>query len=237
MLCFSSANAAELRVAVSTNFHPTARQLATLFESASNHKVQFSSASSGVLYQQILHGAPYDVFLSADTQFANLLIEKGLASYSFTYARGQLVLAANSEKDLPAGMNKMVLTEMLASLAARSIAIAKPQTAPYGLAAKQLYQELGIWPQTRKSRVEAGSIAQAALLLDTGHVRHSFVAKSLAINHFKWRDIPSNWYPPIIQKGVILNASQKSPSAKSFAEFLKSHPAIEIMTTNGYLPE
>lgn len=240
----SHAQAASINVAVASNFRNTVELLAPIFEQASGHIIRLRSASTGVLYQQILHGADIDIFLAADNERPKMLVDAKFAQDLAPYATGRLLLIGQR---LPADtsqkpdniVSKQALTRILANAPKRSVALAKPNTAPYGLAAKQVYQQLNLWDSTKKSRVETGNIAQAALLLDQGHVQYAFLAASIAqqIPDFGTRrifNIPNSLHTPITQSAVLLNKSKQPSASREFLTFLSSPKAQKIIAAQGY---
>jgi len=140
--------AAELHVAVAANFFGPLQKLAPMFEQASGNQLLISSGSSGQLYTQIKQGAPFDVFLSADSEKPQLLENEGLAiaGSRFTYAVGALVLWS-AKPGLVDNSGKVLQAQQY-----RFIGVANPQTAPYGTAAQQVLTKLGLWDKLNRER-------------------------------------------------------------------------------------
>ncbi len=138
-------------MAVAANFVPPFREVAMEFEKATGHTVQVASGSSGNFYTQIKNGAPFDVFFSADSERPKLLEEEGLGvkGSRFTYAIGRLVLWS-PDPNLVKG------EDTLRSEKFKHLAIANPKTAPYGVAAKQAMQKLGVWETVQPRLVHRG---------------------------------------------------------------------------------
>ena len=147
--------AGELRVAVAANFLATLNEIATNFEEDTEHVATVSSGSSGKLYAQVKNGAPFDVFFSADVMRPKLMEEEGLAVQGsrFTYAVGRLTLWG------PARTEGNGISTVLSDHV-KHVAIANPKTAPYGTAAKQVLQALGLWERIQDRLVRGENIGQ-----------------------------------------------------------------------------
>lgn len=225
-----------INVAVAANFTDAARDLASAFQTETGHKAKISFGSTGKLYAQIEHGAPYHVFLAADVQRPRKAEQEGLAvpGSFFVYANGRLVLWSAADQLFADGDGPDFLT----SGAFKRLAIANPKTAPYGLAAKQVLLKLGLWDALQPKLVRGDSIAQAFQFVATGNAQLGFVAASQAhawkhVNASLWQ-VPEDDYEPIAQGAVLLNKGQDNPAAREFLEFLKSPKAVRIITGYGY---
>ena len=172
ILCSSPVYAAQIRVAVASNFTTAAKSLKLEFEKQSEHTVSLSFASTGKLYAQIKNGAPFDIFLAADTERPELLEREGFvaADNRFTYALGQLVLWSSSLEDLDA--------DTLSKIEFNNLAIANPKLAPYGLAAEQVLENLKLREQLQEQLVFAENVAQAFAFVHTGNADLGFIAQS-----------------------------------------------------------
>jgi molybdate transport system substrate-binding protein len=229
---------AELHVAVAANFAGPLQKLAPMFEHASGHQLLISPGSSGALYTQIRQGAPFDVFLSADTEKPQLLEQQGLtvAGSRFIYAIGTLVLwSARPELIDPDG-------KILRGQGYKLIGIANPQTAPYGSAAQQVLTKLGVWDRLNQDhRIVLGeNITQAWQFAATGNVDLSFVALSQVLGAdgkiagSSWI-VPQTLYDRIDQAAVIIAASQQKDAAAAFLRWLRSDPdALSSIRAAGY---
>ena len=167
-----NAYAQQARIAVAANFLATIKAIQPIYESESGNKLVISGSSSGKLYAQIIHGAPFDLFFSADKHYTQQLIDEGKAQADsrFVYATGRLVAWSptkkiSSEKDI----------DMKAT---KRIAMANPKTAPYGLAAVQVLQNLNLWQAAQKKIVKGESVGQAFQFVATGNSDFGFVALS-----------------------------------------------------------
>ncbi len=223
-----------LRIAVASNFRPAMKKLVPLFLKTHAVTIRWQSASSGAIFNQIIHGAPYDLFLSADSQRPQKLIQKKLAlSPSLqTYALGKLVwyepdgthpslvkLSKDNQSDLPG-----------------VISIANPKTAPYGKAASEVIIKLKQNHIEFKKVIVASNILQAFQYIQTGNVNAGFVAYAQIINQKLKNNfwlIPVEWYQPIKQQAVIIPSAHKK-MAQQFLVFLGSETAQKIISEMGY---
>jgi molybdate transport system substrate-binding protein len=226
----------EVRVAVAANFTGAARELAPLFEKQTGHSVKLSFGSTGKLYTQIENGAPFDVFMAADTKRPERAVQKGLAvpDSQFIYARGRLVLWSTSPCLFEDGET------YLRGATFDHLAIANPKTAPYGLAAQQVMQKLGVWDEIdmQDKLVRGDSIAQAFQFVATENADIGFVAMS-QVKAWKgdagssW-EVPQELYEPIDQGAVLLKRGAENPAARAFMAFLSSAEASSVIEGFGY---
>jgi molybdate transport system substrate-binding protein len=233
MVSLSSAQALELRIAVASNFVPAMQELAVQFYKTSNISVQISAGSSGKHYAQILNGAPYDVFLSADADKPMLLEQQGLAVVGtrFTYAIGRLVL-------WPSVPESQAAAEQLRGLAADMrirLAIANPKLAPYGLAAQQSLERLQLWGDLKASIVKGENVAQTLQYVVSGNASAGFVARSQLVLLNKpssgmWL-VPAEMHEPINQQLIILRNTE---AAVRFIEYVQSYAGKAIIRNYGY---
>ena len=225
-----------LRVAVAANFTDVTKRIVPLFEQQSGHRVKVSFGSTGKLYAQITHGAPFDLFLAADVARPQRLIKegKGVADSVFTYARGQLVLWG-SDADLFDDGEQYLLQGQFSRLA-----IANPDTAPYGVAAQQVLQRLGVWEKQLEKLVRGDSIAQAFQFTATANAAVGLVAasqvKAWPHKGSLWI-VPEAYYQPISQQAVLLQRGKEKPAAQAFMRFLRGSEAQTIIRDYGYAVE
>jgi molybdate transport system substrate-binding protein len=231
----------ELNVAVAANFLKTLQQLAPLFEQSSGHHLAISAASSGQLYTQIKQGAPFDVFLSADSARPKLLESEGLAvpGSRFTYAIGTLVLWSPRPGVVDAR------GDALRSAQLHMLAIADPNSAPYGAAAQQVLIAMNLWDRLNaEHRIAiAADINQAWQFAATGNADMAFVAKSQLVGAepsagggagSQWEP-PTSQYSEIQQDGLVLAHSARLPVAQSFAHWLHTdRQALAMIRAAGY---
>ncbi|MBN2438952.1 MAG: molybdate ABC transporter substrate-binding protein [Deltaproteobacteria bacterium] len=229
----SSVAAAEgIRIAVAANFIQAAKELTADFEKQSGIKVEATFSSSGNLYAQIANGAPYDLFLSADEERPDRLFKEGAAEKPFVYARSRVVLwSARKEFCKPADWRLAV-----ADQGVRRIAIANPETAPYGTAVRTALQKAALWESGEGKRVVAQTIAQAFQYASTEAVDGAFCAFSSVLSepgrkgcHY---EVPEA--PEIIQSACILKQTKNRAGAERFAAFLLSAPAVAVKEKYGY---
>jgi len=196
------------------------------FEAESGHRVMLSVGATGQLYAQIKHGAPYHVFLSADTKRPKMLVREAVADGFFIYAIGKLVLWNRKGDSL----------RLLKSGQFRHLAIAKPKLAPYGKAAKQALIKLGLWHQVQAKLVQAHNIGQNYQFIATGSAELGFVALSQVIQQSgSYWQVPNNFYRPIEQAGVILKHAKNNKAAQAFMTFLASPAISKKIIDFGYM--
>ncbi len=233
-LAVNNALADEISIAVAANFTDATRDIVPLFEKATGHTVKVSFGSTGKLYAQIEHGAPFEVFLAADSKRPEKAEMAGLAveGSRFTYAVGKLALwspKAGVFSDGEAFVKKGDFNRA---------AIANPKTAPYGLAAQQVMEHLGVWNNLQAKLVRGDSIAQTFQFAATGNTEVGFVALSQVkawkeSNGSVW-EIPQAYYEPIAQQAVLLKKGSEKPAAQAFLDFLKSSEAHVVISGYGY---
>jgi molybdate transport system substrate-binding protein len=224
--------AAETQVAVAANFTEPAKAIAVAFERATGHKAVLAFGASGAFYTQISHGAPFEVFLSADAERPAKADQEGLAvrGTRFTYAVGRLVLYSTTPGLVDAR------GAVLGKGGFDKIAIADPATAPYGLAAIETMRKLGVYDALKPKVVTGSSIAQAYQFTSTGAAQLGFVALSQVIatpGGSRWI-VPATLHAPIDQQAVLLKTGAQSPAAKAFLAFLKGRTALAIIRRYGY---
>ena len=221
LLLSPAACGAALQVAVAANFRATLEQLAPGFNREQAEDIKISSGSSGMLYAQIVHGAPFDVFLSADSRYPLRLEQDGLALNRQTYARGILVLVYQPEL---ADLAQSGAAEIL-SRPGLSLAIANPRLAPYGIAAQQVLEQLGSKPSPL---LRGANISQAYQMWSVGGADAALVARSQA--QAPWLDLPREWYGDMQQQAVLLRRTPNPTVARDFLQWLLS-PAIQAAIT------
>ncbi|MBS9716205.1 molybdate ABC transporter substrate-binding protein [Pseudohalocynthiibacter aestuariivivens] len=225
----ASGNADTVRVAVASNFQSTAELIAKEFEMASGHHVLLSNGSTGKLYAQILNGAPFDIFLAADQERPALLLNAQRAVKVQTYAVGRLVLVG------PEGTLSVHETAETASqIRNQRIAIADPDLAPYGKAAIEVLENLGL-EKDEMDLVFGENIAQTAGFFATGNVRYAMIARSQLHYGFGTPDFDTilldGLHAPISQDAALLTSSS---AANVFFDFLNSRASQGILYDAGY---
>lgn len=223
-------------VAVAANFAEAAEALAGPFRAASGHDVQLTTGSTGKLYAQIGEGAPFDVLLSADAATPARLIaeDNGVAESSFTYAIGKLTLWSSDPARIGADGRAA-----LADPALRFVALANPDLAPYGVAAREALQSLGLWDALQPKIVMGQNIGQTHSMVATGAAEIGFVALSAVMSPraptegSRW-DVPQDLFTPIRQDAVLLNHGADNPAAQAFLDFLRTPEAVVVIEGFGY---
>jgi molybdate transport system substrate-binding protein len=230
--------AAEINIAVASNFKSTLQKIGADFKRATGHDLVISSASSGKLFAQIKHGAPYDVFLSADEKLPDQLIRDKLATSesAHIYALGKLVLIANL-------VTSSGCEDIISSNRLNHLAIANPEIAPYGQAARQVLQKLELWQQLQPRIVIGENAAQTLHFVSSKNAEAGFIARSMlfmARNAGKTLDsvcvwnVPADMYAPIKQKMVLLNKAKDKPAVLAFVQYMQSATAKAIIKSSGY---
>ncbi len=230
----TSARADDALAAVAANFAGAAKDIAAAFEATSEHSVTITTGSTGKLYAQIAQAAPFDLFLSADAKTAERIEKEGLgeAGSRFTYAIGMLVLWSSDASRIGADPKAALLDS-----GTLKIAIANPDLAPYGAAAREAMQAMGVWDAVQGKIVMGENVGQAYSMVDTGAAQAGFVAASaLASNAGKGShyDVPQGLFTPIRQDAVLLNPGKTNEAARAFMAFLKSEEAKAIARKFGY---
>lgn len=239
----NSANAVageRLTVAVASNFHATAQEVGRLFSSTTGIDVRISSGSTGKLYAQLIHGAPYDVFLAADSARPKLLEDSGDAinGSRFTYATGSLVLWSAD----PSLLNEDC-RDALVRGAYHHLAIANPLTAPYGLAAKEVLQAEALFDVAERRMVYGENIAQTLHFVATGNATLGLIATSqlkagLPVTTSCSWNVPPSMHSSLDQQAVLLTRSSNVETAGRFLTFMRSPEVVAILERRGYtVPE
>ncbi len=221
-------------MAVAANAAEAVETLAAEFERESGHRVTVTVGSTGKLYAQILHGAPFDVFLAADQERPRLLVEEGIAveDSQQTYAIGRLVLWS-PDPAVP------VNADTLRDGSFRRLAIANPDLAPYGAAARETLRELGLWESLRPKIVLGENVGQAFAMAASGNAELGFVslASVLSPRHGRegsYWEIPEHLHTRIRQDSVLLDRARDNPAARDFHEFLETPAALKIIESFGF---
>lgn len=222
----------KLHAAVAANFISPFKELSRMYEKQTGVPVEATYASTGQLHTQIVNGAPYDVFLSADQEKPDLLHRTGLAEAPFVYATGRAILWT-SRKDL---CNARNWREVLSMPVLKRIAIANPATAPYGAAAKEALERAGLLGNVQEKLVFAQNIAQAFQYASTGSVDAGFCALSAAMSEEgrKGCFFSVDEAPPIVQGACMLKKTTHPKIVREFIQFLSSPEAEAVKKRYGY---
>lgn len=224
----ATAQAQDAQIAVAANFTAAAEELGVAFTEETGQTVSFAFGATGQFYAQITQGAPFDAFLSADSATPTRLLEEGIGveGSQFTYAVGKLVLFS-TQPDLATG------PESLTGDFER-LSIAEPAAAPYGAAAVQTIEALGLTEALADRLVIGQNISQAYQFVDTNNAELGFVALAQVIDRTdgsQWV-VDADYYDPITQDAVLL--SEDNEAAIAFLDFLTSDTGLAIIESYGY---
>lgn len=235
----------QLSIAVAANFKPTMDKLLAAYGGKANQSLEYpalefviSSGSTGQLFAQINHGAPYDLFFSADDNAPQRLVDLGKAQADSKriYVKGQL---AYWQPKSNAQINQQSLQAALGE--GHLITLANPKFAPYGVAAQTVIDSLGENDAKSHKLITANNIAHSFQLIDSRQVHGGFVALSYLvakkIDPAQYWLIPRRFYSEIIQSVVVLSRSTEPKAAKALLEFLTTIDAKTILREDGYLLE
>ncbi len=234
ILLAETAAAETIRIAVASNFTAAAREIVSRFEQSSGHQVKVSYGSSGKLYAQIEHGAPFDLLLAADTVRPINAEREGyaVADSRFIYAKGKLVLWSPKPGLYSDGEAYLRQRQF------QRLAIANPKTAPYGTAAQQVLKYLGVWDPTSKNIIRGDSIAQTFQFVATGNASAGLIAmaqlKSWQHQQGSLWLIPDHYYAPIEQSAILLSHGASNPAARQFLSYLNSDKVRSLIEDYGY---
>lgn len=231
-----NANAESITVAVASNFRVTIQDIVELFEGDTGHSVRLSFGSTGKLYAQISNGAPFDVLLAADAERPRKLEKSGrsIVGTRFTYAIGRLVLWSRD----PA-LEDSDCRSHLEDLGKDHLAVANPETAPYGAAAREYLMHAGLWERVQAQLVFGENIAQTMQFVASGNASLGFIAEAqtlisgLPTATCTW-PVPAELHQPIEQQAILLQRAADKPTAADFLEFLRSQAVREIIVRHGY---
>ena len=238
LLCSARTRGQEIAVAAAADLKFAMGELAANFEKQTGTKVHVTYGSSGNFFSQIQNGAPFDLFFSADVEYARKLEAGGQAEPGtlYNYAVGRIVIwmPQGVTVDLHAqGMNALL------DAAIQKIAIANPAHAPYGRAALAAMKKAGIYERVELKLVYGENISQTAQFVQSGNAQAGFIALALAIfpamkDSGKMWLIPAELHPPIEQAAVVLKGSQKKEAAKAYLEYIKSAAGRNVMNKYGF---
>jgi len=226
--------AAEVSAAVAANFTKPAEELGRAFTARTGDTVAFSFGATGQLYTQLSQGAPFEVFLSADTKRPAQAVKDGFGvdGTVFTYAVGKVVLYSPT----------IDVTDGAAVLKANTfqhLSVADPKTAPYGAAGLEAIEKLGLTEALMPKIVTGENISQALQFIDSGNAELGFVALSQVVGKPAtqvWL-APQEDYAPIKQNAVLLKHGESNDAAKAFLDYLKSDDAVAVIKAAGYTLE
>ena len=228
----TTTHAGEITVAAASDLTPAFEELGRAFEATHQTKVVFVFGSTGMLTRQIENGAPMDLFAAANVSYVEELENQGLIipGTKAIYARGRITLWTSIDSNL-----RLENISDLARPEVMRIAIANPDHAPYGLAAKQALESVGIWDRVTPKLVYADNIRQALQYADTGNVEVAIVALSIS-KQSRGRStlIPEELHQPLDQGLAIMKSTKNESAARTFAAFIASPQGREIMQKYGF---
>ncbi len=223
-----TAAAAPLRIAAAADLATCMPSLNAGFDGQTSVTV----GASGNFHAQILNGAPFDILMSADTGYPQALADAGLADGASmaVYALGQLVLwSADPRLDTSAGL------ALLTDPAVRRIAIASPELAPYGRAAKAALQQAGLWDRLQQKLVYGENVAQTMQFVESGNAQVGLVSRA----HVKERPngwvLPAGSYPALEQGAIVTARGKAHPAAARYLSFLRSERGRALLAACGFL--
>lgn len=225
-----------LNLAVASNFHNTAVAIAADFTEKTGTEVRISTGSSGKLYAQIVNGAPYDVFLAADSERPRRLEEEGLAvdGSRITYAFGSLVLWSADES-----LQGESCFGALQKGGYRHLAIANPRLAPYGAAAVEFLRSANLYEAASARLVLGDSVSQALHFVGSGNATLGLIAASQVVSGLPvaatcfW-NVPTDMHSPIAQQAVLLRDARSPEAGLRFLKFLQQEGAVVLLNNHGY---
>ncbi len=227
LLIFSLSFGESLYVAVASSMRPLMEELKEEFERKNpGVEIKVSYASSGSIYRQILGGAPYEVFLSANEVYPEKLYERGFATKPVPFAEGRLVIFS-----LRHGVeDKRIL------LIAKRVAIASPRHAPYGIAGVEFLKNAGLYDRVRGKLVYGSNVAQAFQFVVSGGADVGIVSLSLVKTYRRgnYSVVAKDKHSPIIHSAVITSKGKNSPVAREFVDFLLSEEVKKLLLHHGF---
>jgi molybdate transport system substrate-binding protein len=235
----AATKAQTLQVAAAADLQFVLPELATQYEKESGVKLQISYGSSGNFSAQVQNGAPFDIFFSADISYPDALVKSGFAEPVgvYRYGVGRIVLWVPADSPIDAAK---LGWDSLWQVSVQKIAIANPDHAPYGRAARAALENAGLLERVKSKLVFGENISQTAQFVQSGSAQIGIVALSLALSPAmssgkRW-EIPVNSYPPLVQAVVVLKNSPNKIAADKFIAFLKTETARVTLVRFGFSP-
>ncbi|HVF43631.1 MAG TPA: molybdate ABC transporter substrate-binding protein [Pyrinomonadaceae bacterium] len=222
----------EITVAAAANLTDAFGEMAKRFTARTGVKVTNSFGATADLSKQIENGAPFDVFASADVEHVEALARAGLLADAprGVYARGRLVLWLP-----PGGKASIARVEDLAGGSVSKVAVAKPDVAPYGRAAVETLNALGLWAKVEPKVVYSQTVAQAKQFASSGNAEAAFVPRSLVREGEGTAiEIDARLHAPIEQAVGVVRASKRQDAARRFVEFLTGEEGRSVLKSFGY---
>jgi molybdate transport system substrate-binding protein len=227
----------ELTVAAASDLQFAMQEISARFEKQQGKTVRVVYGSSGNFFQQIQNGAPFDLFFSANLEYAKKLDSAGLTEPGslYEYATGKIVIwvPADSKLDLKNGLRALLDPSV------HKIAVANPEYAPYGQAAVAAMKKENVYERLAGKFVLGENISQTAAFVLSGSADVGIVALSLALSpnmkgKGRYAEVSAADYPPIEQACVVVRASQRKETARAFLEFVKSPAIADVLRSYGF---
>ena len=230
--CHPNNQTPPLTVAAASDLIAAFEEMGREFEAAHKIKVVFVFGSTGMLTRQIENGAPMDLFAAANVSYVDQLEQKGLIipDTKAIYARGRITLWTTFDSPV-----KVETISDLTHPEIKRIAIANPDHAPYGLAAKQAFESAGVWETVKPKLVYGDNIRQTLQYAETGNVDVSIVALSLSQqSKGRWTLVPEQLHQPIDQGLAVIRSTPNEQAARAFASFVTGPRGKEILGKYGF---
>jgi molybdate transport system substrate-binding protein len=222
-----------LTVSAASDLTPVFAELGPIFTAETGIELEFNFGSTGQLTQQIIAGAPVDVFAAANVDYIDQLDEQGLIlpDTQAMYARGRITLWTRSDSEI--AINDL---SQLTDPGVERIAVANPDHAPYGVAAREAMQSAGVWDAVQEKLILGENISDTLRLAQTGNVDVAIIALSLSIgSEGNWTPIEETLHEPIDQALAVVASTEHEPEARAFALFVNSDQGREIMRRYGFV--
>jgi molybdate transport system substrate-binding protein len=238
LLPFTAGHAQTPTVAAASDLQFALQEVQALFVRDTGQQVQLVFGSSGNFYRQIVEGAPFELFLSADESFVSRLAEQGLTRDGGTlYAIGRLALFAPHGSPLQVDAQLQGLRSAVQRREIRRFAIASPEHAPYGARAEEALRHAGLWASLQDSLVLGENVSQAAQFAASGNAQGGIIAWSLAqaptVSALGTSALlPEQWHSPLRQRMVLLDSA--SPTIEAFYQYLQLPAAQGILSRYGF---
>lgn len=231
--CQQAANEG-LSIAAAASLNPVFKILGDRYEQASGDTITISFSSTGALAEQLRNGGPFDVFAAADAEHVDQLIEEGVldAPTRTVFAYGQLVLLVSPDFN-----GEINASEQLLDARVRRIAIANPDYAPYGVAARQSLEHFGLWHQLQEKIIYAETVRQAAVFVQTGNADAGLVARSVVTpGEDVFLLLPQTSHAPIEHVAAVRSESPHASAARDFLAYLLTPDATSLLEQYGFSP-
>lgn len=225
-------------VAAASDLKFALEEVAAQFEKDTGHKLRLVFGSSGNFYSQLLQGAPFHLFMSADEGFVFKLAEAGKTEgRGKLYAFGRIGIKVPKGSSLKADGQLKDLSAALKDGRLKRFAIANPEHAPYGMRAEEALRRAGLWEQISSKLVYGENVSQAAQFALSGSTQGGIIAYSLALApqvkaQGDFALIPEEWHQPLVQRMVLMKNAPAA--AKAFYDHLSTPAAQAVMVRYGF---